>query len=156
MLGFPAPFAFSRIVPYTGKALPTSPPLRFNYTWSLISNSLSVTTYIHGDIFYSFFEFSEFFFLASMTFMSISVICVRIFFLSFNKHWTWELPDEKRQLIGKDPDARKYWRQEDKGRTEDEMVGWYHWLNGHEFEQTPGNGEGQGSLVCCSPWGHKE
>ena len=40
--------------------------------------------------------------------------------------------------------------------TEDEMVGWHHQLNGHEFEQTPGDGEGQGSLVCCSPWGHKE
>ena len=42
------------------------------------------------------------------------------------------------------------------GATEDEMVGWHHWLNGHEFEQTPGDSEGQGSLACCSPWGHKE
>ena len=42
------------------------------------------------------------------------------------------------------------------GRTEDQMVGWYHLLNGHEFEQAPGDGEGQGSLVCCSPWGRKE
>ena len=48
------------------------------------------------------------------------------------------------------------WRQEEKGTTEDEMVGWYHWLNGHEFEQAPGVGDGQGSLVCCSPWRHKE
>ena len=47
-------------------------------------------------------------------------------------------------------------RQEEKGTTEDEMVGWQHLLNGHEFEQAPGVGEGQGSLVCCSPWGHKE
>ena len=46
--------------------------------------------------------------------------------------------------------------QEEKGMTEDEMVGWHHWLNGHEFEQTMGVGEGQGSLVCCNPWGHKE
>ena len=53
-------------------------------------------------------------------------------------------------------DARKDWRQEEKGITEDEMVGWHRWLNGHEFEQAPGVGEGQGSLVCCSPWGHKE
>ena len=65
-------------------------------------------------------------------------------------------PDEKNQLIGKDPDAGKDWRQEEKGTTEDEMVGWHHQLEGYEFEQTLGDGEGQGSLVCCSPWGHKE
>ena len=53
---------------------------------------------------------------------------------------------------GKDPDAGKEWRQEEKGTTEDEMVQWHHWLNGHEFEQTPGVGDEQGSLVCCSPW----
>ena len=65
------------------------------------------------------------------------------------------LSDMKRWLIGKDPDAGKDWRQE-KGTTEDEMVGWHPWLNGHEFEQVLGDEEGQGSLVCCSPWGHKE
>ena len=54
------------------------------------------------------------------------------------------------------PDAGKDWRQEEKGTTEDEAVGWHHQLNAHEFEQTLGDGEGQGSLVCCSPWGHKE
>ena len=64
-------------------------------------------------------------------------------------------PDVKSQLIGKDPDAGKDWGQE-KGTTEDEMVGWHHSLDGHEFEQAPGDGEGQGSLVCCSPLGHKE
>ena len=64
----------------------------------------------------------------------------------------WPL-DAKNQLIGKDPDARKDWRQEEKGMTEDEMVGWHHWLNGHEFDQTLGDSEGQGSLVCCSPLG---
>ena len=64
-------------------------------------------------------------------------------------------PDAKSQLIRKDPDAGKDWGQE-KRATEDEMVGWYHRLNGHEFEQTPGDGEGQGSLACCSAWGHKE
>ena len=58
--------------------------------------------------------------------------------------------------LEKDPDARKDWRQEEKGTTEDEMVGWHHRLNGHEFEKTPGDGEGQRSLACCSPWGHKE
>ena len=56
-------------------------------------------------------------------------------------------PDMKSQLIGKDPDAGKDWRQEEKGTIEDEMVGWHHWLNGHEFKQTVGNGERQGSLV---------
>ena len=65
-------------------------------------------------------------------------------------------PDMKSQIIGKDPDAGKDWRQEEKGVTEDEMTGWHHQLNGHEFEQAPGDGEGQGSLVCCSPRGQKE
>ena len=65
-------------------------------------------------------------------------------------------PDAKSCLTGKDPDARKDWRQEEKGMTEDEMVGWHHWLDGHESEQAPGDGDGQGSVVCCSPWGHKE
>ena len=65
-------------------------------------------------------------------------------------------PDEKSQLIGKGPDARKDWRQEEKGTTEDEMVGWHHRLNEREFEQTLGDGEGQGSLECCIPWGRKE
>ena len=65
-------------------------------------------------------------------------------------------PVAKSWLIGKDPDAGKDQRQEKKGTTEDEMVGWHHWLDGHEFEQAPEDGDGQGSLVCCSPWGHKE
>ena len=65
-------------------------------------------------------------------------------------------PVVKNWLTGKDPDAGKDWGQEEKGMTEDEMIGWHHWLNGHEFEQTPGDSEGQGSLVCCSPWGCKE
>ena len=65
-------------------------------------------------------------------------------------------PDVKNWLIGKDPDAGKDWRKEVKGTTEDEMVGWHHWLNGHEFEQAQGVGDGQGSLVCCIPWVHKE
>ena len=65
-------------------------------------------------------------------------------------------PDVKSQLIGKDPDARKDWRQEEKGMTEDKMVGWHHWLIGHQLEKIPGDGEGQGSLVYCSPWGCKE
>ena len=66
------------------------------------------------------------------------------------------LPDVKNWLIGKDPDAGKDWRQEEKGMTEDEMVGWHHRLNGHEFEWTLGVGDGQGGLVCCSSWGCKE
>ena len=55
-------------------------------------------------------------------------------------------------LIGKDPDAGKVWRREEKGTTEDDMVGWHHWLDGHEFEQALGVGDGQGSLVCCGSW----
>ena len=65
-------------------------------------------------------------------------------------------PDVKSQLTGKDPDAGKDWRQEEKGTTEDEMIGWHHWLNGHECEHTLRNSKGQGSLVCCSPWCRKE
>ena len=65
-------------------------------------------------------------------------------------------PDRKSQFIGKDPDAGKDWGHEEKEATENEMVEWHHQFNGHEFERTPGNSEGQGSLECCSPWGHKE
>ena len=65
-------------------------------------------------------------------------------------------PHAKNWLIGKDSDAGKDWKQEDKGTREDEMVGWNHWLNGHESVQTLGDSERQGSLVCCSLWGHKE
>ena len=65
-------------------------------------------------------------------------------------------PDVKNWLIGKDPYTGKNWGQEEKGMTEDEMVGWHHWLNGHEFEQAAGVGDGQGSLACCSPWSCKE
>ena len=60
------------------------------------------------------------------------------------------LPDVKNRLIGKDPDAGKVWRWEEKGTTEDEMVRWHHQLDGHDFEQAPGAGDGQGSLACCS------
>ena len=62
-------------------------------------------------------------------------------------------PDVKSQLIGKDADARQDWGQEEMGVAEDETVGWHHWFNGHEFKQTQGDGEGQGSLICCSSWG---
>ena len=62
-------------------------------------------------------------------------------------------PDAKSLFTGKDPDAGKDWRKEEKGAPEDEMVGLHHQLNGHEFEQTPVNSEGQGNMVCCSPWG---
>ena len=58
--------------------------------------------------------------------------------------------------LEKNPDDGKDWRQEEKGTTEDEIVGWHHLLDGHEFEKTPGDGDGQGSLVCCSPWGCEE
>ena len=61
-------------------------------------------------------------------------------------------PDAKSQLIRKDPDAGKDWGWEEKGMTEDEIVGWHLWLNGHELQQSPGDGEGQRSLACCSPW----
>ena len=62
---------------------------------------------------------------------------------------------DRLESIGKDPEAGKYWGQE-KRLTEDEMVGWHHQFSGHELGRTPGDGEGQGSLACCSPWGRKE
>ena len=74
--------------------------------------------------------------------------------------WSWNSktlpPNAKNWLLWKDPDAGKDWRWEEKMTTEDEMVGWHHWLNGHEFEWTLGVGDGQGGLACCSSWGHKE
>ena len=65
-------------------------------------------------------------------------------------------PDTKNWLIGKDPGGGKNWRQEEKGVTEDEVIWWYHWLNGHEFEQAPGVDDRQGNLACCSPGVCKE
>ena len=65
-------------------------------------------------------------------------------------------PDAMSKLIGKDPDAGKDWGQEEKWTTVKEIVGWHHQASGHEFEQTPGDREWQGSLMCCSPWVHKE
>ena len=70
--------------------------------------------------------------------------------LQYFGHLMW------RVLIGKDSDAGRDWGQEEKGTTEDEMAGWHHRLNGHEFEWTPGVGDGQGGLACCNSWGHKE
>ena len=65
-------------------------------------------------------------------------------------------PHPKSWLIGKDSDAGRDWGQEDKGMEEDEMAGWHNWLDGHEFEWSPGVGDGQGGLACCSSWGRKE
>ena len=83
---------------------------------------------------------------------------------TLNIHWKDDVeaeapmlwpPHVNSQLIGKDPDPRKVWGQEEKGGTEDNIVGWHHQLNGHEFEQIPEDGEGQESLTCCSPWSHR-
>ena len=64
--------------------------------------------------------------------------------------------DVNRQLTGKLPDAGKDWGQKEKKASEDEMAGWHRWCRGHEVRQIPGDGEGQGGMACCSPWGHKE
>ena len=73
-------------------------------------------------------------------------VCVCVYFTSIVKSW----------LIGKDPDAGRDWGQEKKGEAEDEMIGWHHWFNEHEFEQILGDSEGQKSLACCGSWGPKE
>ena len=65
-------------------------------------------------------------------------------------------PHAKSWLVGKDCDAGRDWGREEKGMTEDEMAGWHHWLDGRESEWTPGVGDGEGGLVCCDSWGHKE
>ena len=83
--------------------------------------------------------------------------------LTRSRPWSWNFSFYKGKkkkniywLIGKDLDAGKDWRQEEKGMTEDKIVGWHHRLYGHEFEQGLGVGDGQGGLACCSLWGHKE
>ena len=72
------------------------------------------------------------------------------------KDWCWSWNSNTLATWCEDPDAGKDWGQEQKGAMEDEMVGWHHRLNGHEFEQAPGDSEGQGNLACCSPWGCKQ
>ena len=79
------------------------------------------------------------------------------------KDWCWSWNSntlatwcKETEWIWKDPNAGKDWRWEEKGPTEDEMIGWHHWLIGHEFEQVLGIGDGQGGLVYCSPWDHKQ
>ena len=83
----------------------------------------------------------------------------RIFNLTFSMSLSetpilWP-PHAKNWLIGKDPDAGRDWEQEEKGTTEDEMAGWHHQLDGHEYESTPGTGDGQGGLACCDSWGRQ-
>ena len=86
-----------------------------------------------------------------------SWICIRRTEAEAESPILWP-PDVKSRLVRKDPDSVKDWRQEEKEMTEDEMVmvGWHCWCDAHEFEKALGDGEGQGSLMCCSPWGHKE
>ena len=92
---------------------------------------------------------------SALLFLKIHFILQVLYFSTHILEYTWPLwpPAVKNWLIGKDPDAGKDWRQEEKETTE--TVVWHHRLNGCEFEQTPGDSEGQGSLACCSPWGHK-
>ena len=90
-----------------------------------------------------------------MNYLSSEIIwCFTLWWNSY--YLTGECSPNFFDLIGKDPDAGKDWGQEEKWATEDEMVGWHHWLSGHEFDQTQGDSEGQGSLACCSSWSCKE
>ena len=87
--------------------------------------------------------------------LHIKVVLCKTNFASFAKLLAWP-PQAKSWLIGKDSDAGRGWGQEEKGMTEDEMAGWYHWLDRRESEWTPGVGDGQGGLACCDSWGRKE
>ena len=82
--------------------------------------------------------------------------CNLKFFGSSDAEAEAPIPDVKNWLVGKDPHAGQDWGQEEKGTTENVMVVYHHWLDGQEFEQALGVGDGQGSMVCCSPWGRKE
>ena len=93
--------------------------------------------------------FEKFFCYVTINLLADKCICLNLSKLFFYK-------DAKSRLIRKDPDAGKDWRQDEKGMTENEMVGWHHRLDGHEFEQVLGNGDRQGSLACCNLWGHKK
>ena len=102
-------------------------------------------------------ELCVIFFSGDITFHFTSQhMCQRARWAFYHSHRIQSPLDAKSPLIGKDPDARKDWGQEEKGAAEDEMVGWMDWLSGHEFQQTPGDSEGQRSLPCCSPWSCKE
>ena len=96
--------------------------------------------------------------LCSMHFLGafiVKYISLYLYFIKKSLYLLWPL-DGKNWFLRKDPDAKKVGRQEKKGTTEDEMVGWHHRLDGHEFDQALGVDDGQGGLVCCSPWGCKE
>ena len=113
---------------------------------------------------YKFLNEYLFLFLSSEHLRVKLIVCIYIiFFVAFlyrkkekQTKKTPENPDGKSQLIGKNPKAGKDRRQKEKRAAEDEMVGWHHRFSGHEFEQTPGDGGGQGSLACCSSWQCKE
>ena len=108
-----------------------------------------VTLYI---LFHTFHETSfKDFSIDQLSFWSQTLFSHFDYFIMVKKH-IHKIYHCKSWLIRKDPDAGKDWSQEEKWVAEDKMVGWHHWLYGHEFEQTPGDGKGQGSLACCSPW----
>ena len=94
--------------------------------------------------------------LATFRILETTISFTYLMFLNKGLNRWLRPPDAKSWLIRKAPDTGKDWGWEEKGMTEDEMVGWHHWLDGRELEQTPGVGDGQGGLACCSPWGHKE
>ena len=118
----------------------------------ILERSLSVKILDSKDIKYSLFNPSEMFNIH----LTIFIVQPWIFIDAEAEAPVLWLPEAKSWLIGKNPDYEKDWRQEEKEVTEDEMVGWHHWLNGHEFEQPLGDSEGQRRLVCQSPWSHKE
>ena len=117
-----------------------------SFPWKV---SWKVTLYI---IFHTFHETSfKDFSIGQLSFWSQTLFSHFDYFIMVKKH-IHKIYHHKSWLIRKDPDAGKDWSQEVKQVAEDEMVGWHHWLDGHEFEQTPGDGKGQGSLACCTPW----
>ena len=133
-----------------------------NYNISLIKlrNFPSISSFLRVFIMNGYGILSNVFFVSSDIIMIFLLACRKSV---LNIHWRTDAespilwpPDVKNWLFRKDPDAGKDWRQEEKGMTEDEMIGWHPWLDGPKFEQAPGVADRQGGLVCWSPWGCKE
>ena len=142
-------------IPWTEKPsrLQSMGSLEYSHWWYFINNWISNFIYILHMIWF-FKRFPGFFASSPLLNMHANKNHTQVHNSIYGV--TSHFPDAKNWLIGKDPDAGKDWRQQEKGTTEDEMAVWHHRLHEHKTEQAPGVGEGQGSLACCRLWGCKE